>query len=107
MGRTGASILALALVATGSAHGLERRAAVPRPKVGFATFLGGSNVDTIEDVAVDGSGDVYVVGSTISPDLPTKAAADGSYFDSTCDFEDPCFDGFARSSPATGASWST
>jgi len=41
----------------------------------FATYLGGSGTDTAAGVAVDGSGSIYVAGSTTSPDFPTTPSA--------------------------------
>jgi large repetitive protein len=46
------------------------------PTLGYSTFLGGSSSDTAYDVAVDSSNCVYITGSTLSPDFPTKT---GSY----------------------------
>jgi hypothetical protein len=46
----------------------------------FSTYFGGGDSDRIRDLAVDGEGNVYVVGTTSSPDLPTTPGAyDGSY----------------------------
>ena len=42
----------------------------------YSTFLGGSNMDTASDIAVDATGAAYVVGSTWSADFPTIS---GSY----------------------------
>jgi hypothetical protein len=39
----------------------------------FATYLGGSGPDSLEDVAVDDAGNVYVTGFTSSPDFPTAS----------------------------------
>jgi hypothetical protein len=40
----------------------------------FSTFLGGSADDGAADLALDGAGDVYVVGRTSSADFPVVAA---------------------------------
>jgi len=37
----------------------------------YSTYLGGSDTDWVEGIAVDGSGNVYVTGETASPDFPT------------------------------------
>lgn len=41
----------------------------------YSTFLGGSNIDIANGVAVDGAGQAYVVGSTSSTEFPTTAGA--------------------------------
>jgi hypothetical protein len=41
----------------------------------FSTYLGGSDREEGGDIAVDGSGDVYVVGTTWSDDFPMTFAA--------------------------------
>lgn len=38
----------------------------------YSTFLGGSNDDTGAAIAVDGKGNAYIAGPTISNDFPTK-----------------------------------
>jgi hypothetical protein len=40
----------------------------------FSTYLGGTKSDLGEGIAVDSSGNAYVVGYTTSPDFPTKNA---------------------------------
>jgi len=44
----------------------------------YATYLGGSVTDEVTSVAVDGTGNAYVAGTTNSSDFPTQAALDGS-----------------------------
>jgi Ca2+-binding RTX toxin-like protein len=63
------------------------------PVLVYSTSLG-DGVDNVHRVAVDGTGAVYVVGQTTSPDFPTTPGV----FDSTCgadgncDFIPPCID---------------
>jgi len=45
----------------------------------FSTYLGGSGMDDAEGVALDGSGNVYVTGSTASANFPTAQALDSTY----------------------------
>lgn len=45
--------------------------------LGFSTYFGGSAWEHARDVAVDGEGNVYVVGGTASHDFPTTAGAFG------------------------------
>ena len=52
----------------------------------YSTFLGGSAVDSVGDVAVDAQGNAYVTGVTRSTDFPTTC---GGAFDTTLSgFED-------------------
>lgn len=41
----------------------------------FATYLGGSHSEGIRDVEVDATGNIYVAGTTNSPDFPTTPGA--------------------------------
>jgi Beta-propeller repeat len=45
------------------------------PGIEYSTFLGGSSDDVPTGVAVDGAGNVYVVGYTQSPDFPVTPGA--------------------------------
>jgi uncharacterized repeat protein (TIGR01451 family) len=45
------------------------------PQLSFSTFLGGSGEDEIDGLALDPAGNVYVVGTTSSPNLPLTAQA--------------------------------
>jgi hypothetical protein len=40
------------------------------PVLVYSTYLGGADYDIADDIAVDGSGNAYVVGSTASADFP-------------------------------------
>ncbi len=39
--------------------------------MGYSTYLGGSKADEVYEVATDSAGNVYIAGSTDSPDYPT------------------------------------
>ena len=41
----------------------------------YATYLGGSQIDSLAGIAVDASSNIYVAGSTTSPDFPTTSNA--------------------------------
>ena len=45
----------------------------------YSTYLGGAAQDMAANIAVDGSGNAYVTGRTISTDFPTAQAYDTSY----------------------------
>jgi parallel beta-helix repeat protein len=44
------------------------------PQIVYSTYLGGSDSDTGNGIAVDESGCLYVTGSTVSPDFPVMNA---------------------------------
>lgn len=44
-------------------------------KLIYATYLGGSQMETLGGIAVDASGSVYVTGATYSPDFPVTSGA--------------------------------
>jgi hypothetical protein len=43
------------------------------PVVSFSTFLGGSVVDSANGMALDSSGNIYLIGQATSPDFPTTS----------------------------------
>ncbi|MDR4507687.1 MAG: SBBP repeat-containing protein [Candidatus Brocadiaceae bacterium] len=65
------------------------------PAIAYSTYLGGDFSDVGRGIAVDGAGNAYVTGETISPDFPTVNAIDGSYRDS--------LDAFVTKIDASGA----
>jgi hypothetical protein len=46
----------------------------------YATYLGGSAEDDFSGLAVDTSGNAYILGTTSSNDFPTKNPLQGSLF---------------------------
>ncbi len=48
------------------------------PEITFASYLGGSGTDSVNDLVVSSSGDVFVGGRTNSADFPTQNAAQGA-----------------------------
>src|SRR5215208_6961727 len=55
------------------------------PGLDYSTFLGGTDVDGGEGIAVDGRGRAYVTGDTRSADLPTTPGAFDTSFDGLSD----------------------
>ena len=45
----------------------------------YATYLGGNGHESLNDIALDGSGNAYVTGSTASKDFPTRNAFQGTH----------------------------
>ncbi|MDY7076352.1 MAG: SBBP repeat-containing protein, partial [Chloroflexota bacterium] len=46
------------------------------PTLIYSTYLGGSGFEEAADIAVDGEGNIYVVGTTSSADFPTEGGYD-------------------------------
>jgi hypothetical protein len=51
----------------------------------YSTYLGGSGTDQANAIAVDGSGDVYIAGTTTSPNFPVTAGALRTAFNNISD----------------------
>jgi uncharacterized repeat protein (TIGR01451 family) len=70
-----------------SAYGFEhgaynaQRPLVIDPGLEYSTFLGGTQRDVGEAIAVDGQGNAYVTGTTLSVDFPTTVGAFDEGFD--------------------------
>jgi Beta-propeller repeat len=62
----------------------------------FSTFLGGANSDFADDFAIDGAGDSYVTGGTLSANFPTTPGVFDSSFDDGSE-------GFVAKLSATGS----
>jgi len=57
----------------------RRRQLVIDPVLSYATYLGGTGGDVAYGIAVDGSGDAYVTGSTASSNFPVASAEQTAY----------------------------
>ncbi len=54
----------------------------------YSTYLGGSNDETVRDIAIDASCNVYVVGDTSSADFPTQNPYQGTHANQGNEFRD-------------------
>jgi hypothetical protein len=63
----------------------KRRPLVIDPVLAYSTYLGGSSDDQGYGIAVDASGNVYVMGSTFSSDFPITAGAFQTTFEGVDD----------------------
>jgi hypothetical protein len=64
----------------------SKRPLIIDPVLGYSTYLGGSGVDRGNGIAVDGSGNAYITGSTESTDFPTTPGT----FQTTCNGGSNC-----------------
>lgn len=102
-GQTGSSDFPTATPIQGSIAG-AKDAFVTQVNVGgtawgYSTYLGGSSSDNGMAITVDGSGDAYVTGSTLSTDFPTTTGV----FDTSANGSD---DVFVTKVAAGGTAWS-
>lgn len=65
----------------------------PAGRLVYSTILGGSRVDVAQSIAVDARGNAYVTGRTLSPDFPTRRAAQRHIAGLQCQTA-PCTDAF-------------
>ncbi|MHA2055237.1 MAG: SBBP repeat-containing protein [Candidatus Hodarchaeales archaeon] len=63
----------------GNADGFVAKLSADGTTLEWSTFLGGSDNDRIHNVAIDLSGDVYVIGGTFSDDFPIKNGFDETF----------------------------
>ena len=68
----------------------------------YSTYLGGSEIDRAYALAVDGSGNAYVTGDTVSSDFPLKDAFQPVMGSGTCDGV-PCPDAFVAKLSSAGS----
>ena len=78
------------------------------PVLSYSTYLGGSDMDYGNGIAVDASGNAYVTGYTASLDFPLVNPAQGSPGGGTCSEDGAataCFDAFVTKLNPRGLPW--
>jgi hypothetical protein len=86
-----------AAFATGNTDGFVAQYSPDGRTLTYASYLGGSGVDTANGVAVDGNGYVTVVGYTSSGDFPNLRAVQKNYGGN--------YDGYVTKFHVTGQAW--
>ena len=69
------------------------------PLLVYSSYLGGSNIDRGNAIAVDAAGNAYVTGETLSVDFPTKNPLENFHSSTSCT---SCFDAFVSRVNITG-----
>ncbi len=72
----------------------------------YSTYLGGSQEDHVNGIALDASGDAFLAGQTNSPNFPVQGAFQPRYTAGTCGSalsNIPCFEGFVTELSPTGS----
>lgn len=69
----------------------DARPLVIDPILVYSTYLGGTGEDVPRAITVDGSGNAYVTGSTLSSDFPTVNAFDGTLNDGVNTLDEDVF----------------
>jgi len=86
----------------GSADGFVSKLNAAGATLLYSTYLGGSGLDRIFALALDGSGNVYVTGDTASPDFPLTNAFQPVMGAGTCG-AGPCADAFVTKLDSAGS----
>jgi hypothetical protein len=75
------------------------------PVLSYSTYLGGTDYNYANGIAVDASGNTYITGYTSSVDFPITGGVQGTFAGGSCDTEvntAPCFDAFVAKLNPTG-----
>jgi hypothetical protein len=87
----------------GSADGFVSKLNAAGSTLVYSTYLGGSGLDRIFTLALDGSGNTYITGDTASPDFPlTNGAFQPLMGAGTCGAA-PCSDAFVTKLDSAGS----